>query len=251
MALDGFDPLRLCSQLRTVEMTRSTPILLIADDADRPQVVRALDIGINDFIMRPLEKNELSARVRTQIRRHRYAMELRESVSSTMQLAVVDEMTGLYNRRYFDRHLSLMLGKAQSQERDMALVIFDIDHFNSVNDTHGHVAGDAVIRVFSTRLRRIVRGVDMACRYGGEEFVVIMPDTDFEQARSIAERVRAAVADCGFDIGGGRFIKATVSAGVSMNDGDKDTPGSFLKRADIALYQAKQQGRNRVVFDAA
>jgi len=251
MALDGFDPLRICSQLRTVELTRATPILLLADETDRSQVVRALDIGINDFIMRPLESNELSARIRTQLRRHRYAMELRESVSSTMQLAVVDEMTGLYNRRYFDRHLNLMLGKAGAQERDMALVIFDIDHFKSVNDNYGHDAGDAVIREFANRLRRNVRGVDMACRYGGEEFVVIMPDTGFEQAHAIAERVRSAVADDGFDIGGGRAIKVTVSAGVSLNDADKDTPDSILKRADIALYQAKQQGRNRVVFDAA
>ena len=251
MSLGDFDPLRVCSQMRTAELTRSLPIILIAEEDDRPRVVRGLDLGVNDFIMRPVERNELMARVRTQIRRHRYASELRQSVTNTLALAVTDELTGLYNRRYFDRHLSIMLEKAQSQERDMAVMLIDMDFFKAVNDTHGHDIGDAVLREFADRLRRNIRGVDLACRFGGEEFVVLMPDTDFRQAQAVAERVRHAVAERAFEADGSRPLGITVSVGVSLNEFDTDTPEVMLKRADVALYRAKREGRNRVVFDAA
>jgi two-component system cell cycle response regulator len=251
MALGDFDPLRVCSQIRTLEHSRNLPTILIAEDADRARVMRGLDLGVNDFIMRPVERTELAARVRTQIRRHRYAVELRESVNHTLALAVTDDLTGLYNRRYFERHLALMLDKAQEQDRDMAVMLIDLDFFKAVNDTHGHDAGDAVLREFALRLRRNIRGVDLACRFGGEEFVVLMPDTDYAQAQGVAERVRAAMAERPFDIGGGRGISVTISVGVSLNEHAVDVPEAVIKRADIALYRAKREGRNRVVFDAA
>jgi two-component system, cell cycle response regulator len=251
MALTDFDPLRVCSQIRTLEQARTLPIILIADEADKPRVVRALDLGVNDFIMRPVERNELAARVRTQLRRQRYALELRQSVTNTMALAVTDDMTGLYNRRYFDRHMGIMLDKAQNQNRDMALMILDIDHFKAVNDGYGHDVGDAVLREFAGRLKRNIRGVDLACRFGGEEFVVLMPDTDFRQAEMVAERVRQAIADRVFEVGAGRPLSITVSAGVALNEAEADTPETLIKRADVALYRAKREGRNRVVFDAA
>ncbi len=251
MALGDFDPLRVCSQIRTLEQARTLPIILIAEESDRPRVVRGLDLGVNDFIMRPVERNELSARVRTQIRRHRYANELRQSVNNTLALAVTDEMTGLYNRRYFDRHLAIMMEKAREQSRDMAVMMIDMDFFKSVNDNFGHDVGDAVLKEFALRLRRNIRGVDLACRYGGEEFVVLMPDTDFRQAQSVAERVRSAVAERGFEVLSGRSLPITVSVGLSMNEGEPDTPELMIKRADVALYRAKREGRNRVVFDAA
>ena len=251
MALGDIDPLRVCSQMRTLEQARTLPILLMAEDADRQRVVRGLDLGVNDFIMRPIERNELAARVRTQIRRNRYAVELRESVNNTLALAVTDALTGLYNRRYFERHLSIMLNKARDQDRDMALMLIDMDFFKAVNDSHGHDIGDAVLREFALRLRRNIRGVDLACRFGGEEFVVLMPDTDYRQAEGVAERVRMSVAERGFDIGAGRALTVTVSVGVALNEGQSDTPDVLLKRADVALYRAKREGRNRVVFDAA
>ena len=251
MALAEVDPLRVCSQMRTLEQTRSLPILLVAEDADRPRVVRGLDLGVNDFIMRPVERNELAARVRTQIRRHRYAAELRQSVTQTLALAVTDELTGLYNRRYFDRHLALMLDKAREQQRDMAVMLIDMDFFKSVNDNHGHDIGDAVLREFAQRLRRNIRGVDLACRFGGEEFVVLMPDTDYRQAQGVAERVRMAVAERGFETSEPRLLTVTCSVGLALNEQESDTPEMILKRADVALYRAKREGRNRVVFDAA
>lgn len=251
MALGDFDPLRVCSQIRTMEQARLLPIILIAEEQDRARVVRGLDLGVNDFIMRPVERNELAARVRTQIRRHRYANELRESVNNTMALAVTDELTGLYNRRYFERHLSIMLEKSREQTRDMAVMLLDMDFFKAVNDTHGHDVGDSVLKEFALRLRRNIRGVDLACRYGGEEFVVLMPDTDLRQAHGVAERVRSAVAEKGFEMAPGLTLQITISVGVSLSEGETDTPDQVIKRADIALYRAKREGRNRVVFDAA
>jgi two-component system cell cycle response regulator len=178
-------------------------------------------------------------------------VELRQSVNNTLALAVTDDLTGLYNRRYFERHLSILLGKAQEQERDMALMLIDMDYFKAVNDTHGHDTGDAVLREFADRLRRNIRGVDLACRFGGEEFVVLMPDTDYKQAQGVAERVRSAVAEKSFATGSGRPLGVTVSVGLALNEHATDTPEMLLKRADIALYRAKREGRNRVVYDAA
>lgn len=251
MALGDFDALRVASQVRTIDQSRNMPIILMADEGDKARVVRALDLGINDFISRPIERNELKARVRTQIRRHRYAMELRESVNHSIALAVTDDLTGLYNRRYFDRHLNVLLGKAQSQDRNLAVMILDIDHFKSVNDSFGHDAGDAVLREFSARVKRNIRGVDLACRFGGEEFVVLMPDTDVLNAELVAQRVRQSIAEKPFEINGKRPLSVTVSVGVSFNESQADTPESLIKRADVALYRAKREGRNRVILDAA
>jgi two-component system cell cycle response regulator len=251
MDMVDFDPLRVCSQLRTLEQTRDLPIILIADEGDRAKVVRGLDLGVNDFIVRPIERHELAARVRMQIRRQRYALSLRESVNNTMAMAVIDELTGLYNRRYFDRHAALMLEKAVEQGRDLAVVMLDIDYFKPVNDTHGHSVGDLVLKEFASRLQRSIRGVDLACRYGGEEFVVLMPDTNQAQAHNIAERVRRSVADSRFSVSNELSVDITVSLGVALSDPKGDTPEALLKRADMALYRAKNTGRNRVVFDAA
>jgi two-component system, cell cycle response regulator len=251
MALGDVDPLRVCSQVRTLEQSRTVPIILIAEESDRARVVRGLDLGVNDFIMRPVERNELLARVRTQIRRQRYAVQLRDSVNNTLALAVTDELTGLYNRRYFDRHLSIMLDRAREQDRDMAVMLIDLDYFKAVNDTHGHDVGDVVLKEFAMRLRRNVRGVDLACRFGGEEFVVLMPDTDYALAQGVAERVRMSIAERTFEAGSSRSLPITVSVGLAMNEHNHDTPEMILKRADIALYRAKREGRNRVVVDAA
>ena len=245
-SLGTHDPLRVCSQLRTLEQTRLMPLILVAEQTEREKIVRGLDLGVNDFILRPVERHELAARVKTQIKRQRYAVELRESVSSTMQLAVVDELTGLYNRRYFDRHLSLMFTKAQQQGRHMAVMMLDLDHFKQVNDTHGHGAGDDVLREFALRLQRNIRGVDLACRYGGEEFVVLMPDTDIAISGAVAERVRAAVADRSFEIETGGELRMTVSAGIAAIENADMNPEALLRRADVALYKSKNDGRNRV-----
>jgi two-component system cell cycle response regulator len=245
-----FDPLRLCSQLRSLDRTRFVPIILLAEEGEDDRIVRGLELGINDYLIRPIDKQELTARLRTQVRRKRYNDHLRASVTQTIEMAVTDGLTGLHNRRYLDSHLQTLFERAVARRRPLSLMITDLDRFKSVNDTYGHDGGDAVLREFARRLRKNVRGIDLACRFGGEEFVVVMPDTEATIAEKVAERVRAEIAELPFAING-VGVPVTVSVGVSSLKRGVDSVADLLKRADVALYEAKSGGRNRVVARAA
>ncbi|TDK36951.1 PleD family two-component system response regulator [Rhizobium deserti] len=250
--LDNYDPLRLCSQLRSLERTRFLPLLLITELGADEIIVRALDLGVNDYIVRPIDPNELVARTLTQIKRKRYNDRLRTSVRQTIELAVTDSLTGLHNRRYLDNHLKVLFNRAAARSRALSVCITDIDRFKSVNDTYGHDAGDEVLREFAARIRSTVRGADLACRYGGEEFVVVMPDTDAAAAASIAERLRDIIERSPFHLKStGTAINITASLGIACNSTGAETPDQLLKQADRALYEAKNAGRNRVVAAAA
>jgi len=245
-----FDPLRLCSQLRSLDRTRFVPIILLADEGEEDRIVRGLELGVNDYLTRPIDRQELTARLRTQVRRKRYNDHLRASVTQTIEMAVTDGLTGLHNRRYLDSHLDTLFERAVARRRPLSLMITDLDRFKSINDAHGHDGGDEVLREFARRLRKNVRGIDLACRFGGEEFVVVMPDTEGAVAEKVAERVRAEIAGLPFVING-VSIPVTVSVGVSSLKRGADSVADLLKRADVALYEAKSGGRNRVVARAA
>ncbi|MGO4624636.1 PleD family two-component system response regulator [Ensifer sp. 2YAB10] len=249
---DDYDPLRLCSQLRSLERTRFIPILLIAEQGSDEMVVRALDLGVTDYLMRPVDPNELIARSMTQIRRKHCNDRLRASVQQTIELAVTDGLTGLHNRRYFDTHLKLLMDRAAARGRPLSICMTDIDRFKQVNDTYGHDAGDEVLREFANRIRTTVRGADLACRFGGEEFVVVMPDTSAEMAAGVAERLRIIIESLPFPVPqADGVLKVTASMGIATLRPDADSAEALLKRADTALYQAKHEGRNRVVAAAA
>ncbi|GGA85058.1 PleD family two-component system response regulator [Brucella endophytica] len=243
-----YDPLRLCSQMRAIERTRLLPVILIADPGETDLVARALDLGVNDYLMRPLDRNELLARVRTQVKRKRYNDLLRKSLTRTIEMAVTDSLTGLHNRRYLDGHMPTLFERAVSRERPLSVLIIDVDHFKRINDTFGHDAGDDVLRDFAGRLNRNIRGIDLACRYGGEEFVVVLPDTDQRMAAVVAERIRGTVASTPFVIRTGTAsVDVTISIGIASLQPRNDSVGKLFKRADLALYEAKKSGRNRVV----
>ena len=249
---EDYDPLRLCSQLRLLERTRFLPVLLVTDIGAEDMIARALDLGVNDYIVRPVDPNELVARTVTQIRRKRYNDRLRQSVRQTIELAVTDGLTGLANRRYLDNHLKVVFNRAVARARPLSVCITDIDRFKHVNDTFGHDAGDEVLREFASRLRSTVRGADLACRYGGEEFVVVMPDTDAAAAAIIAERLRHIIENEPFVLrSSGAVLNITASVGVACNTSGAETPEWLLKQADRALYEAKTSGRNKVVAAAA
>ncbi|HBT67857.1 MAG TPA: PleD family two-component system response regulator [Agrobacterium sp.] len=249
---EDYDPLRLCSQLRSLERTRFLPLLLVAEQGADDMVSRALDLGVNDYILRPIDPNELVARSLTQIRRKRYNEHLRLNLQHTMELAIVDGLTGLNNRRYLDSHLRILFDRAAVRGRPISICMTDLDQFKLVNDTYGHDVGDEVLREFSARIRSTVRGADLACRYGGEEFVVVMPDTPMELAASVAERLRAIVEDKPFYVRSiDRELSITASLGIATSKGAFGTPDELLKQADRALYEAKGAGRNRVVAAAA
>ncbi|HKQ44129.1 MAG TPA: PleD family two-component system response regulator [Rhizomicrobium sp.] len=252
LGMRGFDGLRLCSQLRSLPEGRHVPILVVVSDGDRRKLTQALEMGVNDYLTRPVDKNELVARVRTQLRKKRYADRLRHNVQLSLEMAITDQLTGLHNRRYMSRHLDTLLSNAQKSGRPLAFVIMDIDFFKHVNDTHGHDIGDEVLKEFATRIAANVRGIDLACRYGGEEFVVVMPDTDLAFAYNIAERLRQSIETTPVKISRDPGqLNITISIGIAKSEAAGDTAEQLLHRADQALYRAKRSGRNKVVADAA
>ncbi|MEM1380278.1 MAG: PleD family two-component system response regulator [Pseudomonadota bacterium] len=250
LGLESYDPLRLCSAIRAFDMTRLAPLLAIASADETRHVVRALDLGVSDYVLSPIDSEELAARVRTQLRRMRYIEHLRESLNQTMEMAIMDQLTGLYNRRFLGNQGSRLIDDAFRDKQPMACLMVDIDHFKNVNDTLGHDAGDVVLREIAGRLTTSVRGSDLACRTGGEEFAVLMPRTPRESAHEIAERVLKAVSETPAKLANGTEVPVTVSIGCSVLS-QNDSLATLLKRADEALYKSKQNGRNRITDEAA
>lgn len=251
LAFDNYDALRLCSQVRSLEATRQLPLLIVADPNETARILRGLDIGVNDYLVRPIDRHELQARVMTQVRRKRYADKLRMNVQQSMQMALTDTLTGLHNRRYLETHLETLLMRSVRTKRSLSVIMIDIDHFKPINDNFGHDAGDEVLRQVSARIQSSLRSMDFACRYGGEEFVIVMPDADIETANTVGERLRDAISAEPFLVPEGRGgISVTISLGAAVWHEDDDAQ-SLLKRADEALYRAKRDGRNRLASEAA
>src|SRR5258705_2288187 len=193
LGLDNFDGLRLCSQLRSLERTRQVPILAVADADNNTRLLRGLEIGVNDYLLRPVDKNELLARARTPIRKRRYTDHLRDNVQNSIEAAITDALTGLHNRRYMESHLATLAEQASSRGKPLALMMLDIDFFKAINDNHGHDAGDDVLREFAMRIPKSIRGIDLACRYGGAEICIVMPETDLHVAVVGAEGRRRSI----------------------------------------------------------
>lgn len=242
-----FDGLRIVARIRSNEETRAVPILCTVDPNDRGRVVRALDLGANDILERPAEEHELRARVNTLLQRRLYTTQLRKSLDASVEMAYIDELTGLSNRRHMDGALTDLAKQVTRTLEPSVVFITDVDHFKKVNDTWGHQAGDEVLKQLAQLLRDSFRAVDVLCRYGGEEFVVLMPDTDLISAKAAAERYRHVTEKHLFEIGNDRApIHVTVSSGLSEILSE-ETGKEALARADAALYHAKKNGRNRVV----
>ncbi|MGF1649873.1 MAG: PleD family two-component system response regulator [Hyphomicrobiaceae bacterium] len=249
--LQDADGLRLCGQIRSIERLRHLPIIILVDATDEARLLRGLDLGVNDYLMRPIDMNEMLVRVRTQIRRKRHTAFLRSRLVQSVEASVIDPLTGLHNRRYLEMHLKTLIDRALSDDSQLAMIVADIDYFKKINDTYGHDAGDQVLIEFSERFRANTRGVDLACRFGGEEFVLVMPDTDLQHAYLVAERLRQNIAAQPFSLPDNVQIDVTTSVGIAILEFVNDTPDTLFKRADNALYAAKRDGRNRVMADAA
>ncbi len=246
--LAGQDGLRLCGQLRSQEATRQLPLLLVLDESELPRLAKGLELGVSDYLIEPIDRNELRARVRTQIRRRRYYHRLRNLLDRSVSMAYTDPLTGVYNRRYLKAHLERKLMEMSDSNKPVSILLFDLDRFKSVNDDLGHDAGDVVLKEVCRRVGGGVRGFDLLARYGGEEFVVIMPDTDAEAALMVAERLRHTVGDKRFSVPGQpEGITVTLSGGVATATDPMETGDELLKRADEALYRAKRGGRDQVL----
>ena len=241
---DGFDGLRVCANVRFNEDTRDIPILIVGDPEDVGRLVRAYDIGINDSLMRPIEKQEMHARVNTLLRRKFYADSLRENFNENLEMVVSDPLTGLGNRRYFDRAIEPFFTALEEKDEAFSIMVFDIDHFKRVNDILGHDMGDQILKEVATRLVTNMRAVDVVSRYGGEEFMIAMPKTTEADAMVAADRIRSLIAGTPIYVDG-QALKITTSAGVAQVQKGEQLRDVF-KRADDALYKAKQAGRNKV-----
>jgi two-component system cell cycle response regulator len=253
LALEACDGLRICSQLRSLERTRHVQILaLVGPDENPGRLARSLEIGVNDFVFHPVDDNELVARARMQVRKKRCAERLRDRGQHLLEPAIADPLTALHNGPYMERHLATLVDHAVASGKSLAVLALDIDFFKAINDEYGRGAGDDVLREFAGRLRKSIRGVDLACRSGGEDFIVLMPGANRAVAAKAAERLRRRIASEPFQIqAASQPVEVTVSVGISGLTGPEDTPAKLLKRADEALYRAQRDGRNRVVADAA
>jgi two-component system, cell cycle response regulator len=243
----GDDALRLVAHCRAHDCTRQLPILLIAAGNDLPRLAKGLDLGANDYLVSPVERNELLARCTTQVRRKRLQDRLQQNYQRSLSLALTDELTGLYNRRYLFAHLDELHERANKDGIGAAVCLLDVDHFKRVNDAHGHAAGDDVLREVAACAMQSVRSADLVARFGGEEFAVVMPGTEMTAAVAAAERLRAAIEERRFLIRETAVaLHLTASIGVTVI-APGDTREQALKRADDALYAAKAGGRNLVV----
>lgn len=247
LSLRDVDGLRLCSSIRSSENTRHSPILVLIDEGDNEKLIQAMEIGVTDYVTRPIDGNELVARVKSQVRHKRFADYLRGKMKKNMELAVTDSVTKLYNRHFLDTHLDNIFAQETEKRQKVSLLMLDIDNFKIVNDTFGHASGDEILEEFSKRISDNMRSIDLVARYGGEEFVVVMPETDLEFAMFIAERLKKQISDKPFVISDSETpVNITVSIGVSIISDNCNAKDKLLKAADEGLYKAKETGRNRV-----
>jgi len=246
------DPLRFASRLRADASTREVPLLLIADEAHRHLLHRAFELGANDYIVAPIDPNELRVRARNQIRRKLYQDRLRADLAYSISLALTDPLTGLHNQRYLRGHLRSLIASVRSAGGAVSALMIDLDHFKRINDEHGHQVGDAALKLVAGSIRANVRLFDTVARYGGEEFVVVMPGANQADALVAAERLRREIERLPFrPAQDGPSLPLTASIGLAtlseLVDFEGEAPEELLlQRADEALYEAKRAGRNRV-----
>ncbi len=242
------DPLRLASHLRATDGTQDIPLLLIAEPEQKDRLLRGFDIGANDWLLRPIDENELRARARNQIRRKFYQDRLRADLGTALEMALTDPLTGFYNQRYLMRHLRGLMATAQAS--GIAVMMVDVDHFKIVNDRYGHPMGDRALKAVADTLRGRTRVFDSIARYGGEEFVVVMPGAGPQDAMAAAERLRTAIEEMAFTPEAGTTHPLTISVGVALSSAHNHSAELLIQAADQAMYQAKRAGRNRVELSA-
>lgn len=234
-APDGFE---VCRRLKSDPRTQAIPVVFLSGATSTEEKIKGLELGATDYVTKPFDAAELRARVRASLRT-KYLLDL------LSRKAMIDGLTGLWNRTYFESRLNGELSLARRARQPLACVMLDLDHFKQINDEYGHPFGDEVLRGVGQLLGETCRAEDVVCRYGGEEFIVLAPNTAASAATELAERIRAALESFVWTCRG-KQVKITASLGVA--DLRNAPPPSILELADAALYQAKHAGRNRVVL---
>ncbi len=245
--LDGFT---VCEALKQDPQTRDIPVLLMTARAEVESRIKGLELGAHDYIPKPFETSELIARVRAALRVKRLQDQLKDANRQLERLATSDALTDLPNRRTFDHEIYMAMERSRRTDQPMSVIIFDIDHFKKINDTHGHQVGDDALRLIARILAGRRRITDPVARYGGEEFVWVLPGAREDDATQVAEWLRRAVGDMTIETLHGR-LRLTVSAGITTYDPAAHGPlstATVLEAADLALRDAKGAGRDRVVY---
>lgn len=236
------DPLRICVKILNNDNTQNVPILSIIEQGDYETLVKALDLGVNDYLADPITKEEVRARSITQIKRKKFQDALGQHIQDNINLAQIDGLTGLYNRNYF--HNKLL--EEMSFNKILSLVILDLDYFKKINDVYGHLVGDKLLQHVAQTIKNNLRSKDVLARFGGEEFILLLPANDINTAYLIADRIRKLIEATAFYIDEQKEISITASFGVAMQL-ENESPESLIDRADKALYIAKETGRNKVI----
>ncbi len=235
--MDGYE---VCKRLKENENTKDIPVVFITAKSDEDSIEKAYDIGGIDYVTKPFKPKELLARVNREL-------QLQELQQELKLLASTDPMTKLYNRRYFTKMSEHTLDLSKREKQDLTIIILDIDKFKNVNDTYGHKVGDDVIIALSNKLIEQQRKSDIVCRYGGEEFIILLPNTSLDGAVMVAQNIRKDIEALVINLENNSELKFTVSIGVSeVNIQNETTIEESIKRADDALYDAKESGRNKV-----
>jgi len=238
--MPGIDGFEVCQKLKSNPKTKNIPIIFITAKTDEDSIEKAYDIGGSDYVTKPFKPKELLARVKREL-------QLQDLQNELKLLASTDPMTKLYNRRYFSKISVHTLDLAIRDNKPIATVMLDIDKFKTINDTYGHAVGDEVIIALANLLKTHQRQSDIVCRYGGEEFVVLLPNTSIDGASVVANNIKESVEKYTIKLDTTTELKFTISLGVSkVNIENEKNIELALKRADEALYEAKDSGRNRV-----
>jgi diguanylate cyclase (GGDEF)-like protein len=241
--MDGYEVLR---RLKEDTQLRSIPVLLVTALSDDSDVVKGLTAGADDYITKPFDRAVVVARTRSAVNRHQSYLDKRRLLAELQKQASTDGLTGLMNRRAFLEQFERELTSAQRHATPLACAIVDLDFFKRVNDEHGHAVGDVALKMLSALIKQHCRAGDLVCRYGGEEFCILLPHTTEADALSWAERLRESVAELRVPTGE-HHVRLTISVGVTEGWQEADTPSQMAERADQALLLAKRSGRNRTL----
>ena len=242
--MPGLDGYQVLAQLKANPDLGHIPVVFLTSRTSMADVVTGLRAGAHDYLRKPFEPEEMLARVGSAVHVKRLQDQLRDRNAELDRMTRIDPLTGLHNRRHLDEELARRHTDARRHHDPLGVILLDLDHFKNVNDTYGHPAGDIVLREFATRLTNQLRVADIAGRWGGEEFLVILPRTDLAGVVEVAERIRNVTAEHPIIVGD-QAVHLTVSGGCAVGNGQ--TPDELLHTADIRLYQAKAAGRNKIM----
>jgi len=240
--MPGLDGHQVLARLKADDDLKDIPVVFLTGRTGTDDMVAGLRAGAHDYLKKPFEPAELIARIGGAVRIKRLQDELRVRNEQLDRLSRIDELTGLHNRRHVDEQLKKEISTARRHDQPLAVLMLDIDHFKSVNDQEGHPAGDRVLQEFAARVQAVTRDGDVVGRWGGEEFIIIAPQTSVSEALTLGERLRQAITERPVDLGD-RAVSITVSIGCAVGVG---TPEQLVEQADTALYRSKSEGRDRV-----